>query len=63
MSNITYIPVPEHFKVKLDGKLVGVIKRSGDDRGYGWRYFPKGDRIGGQVFPTLAACKRSLEGF
>jgi len=62
MSNITYVPVPEQFKVKLDGKLVGVIKKSGDDRGYGWRYFPKGDKVGGEVFASVIACKRSIEG-
>lgn len=62
MSNITYIPVPEQFKVKLDGKLVGVIKKSGGDDGYGWRYFPKGSKVGGKPFTTLSDCKRSIEG-
>jgi len=62
MSKITYEAVPEHYKVFLDGKTVGTIKRVGDDRGYGWRYFAKGSKVPGEPFPTVALCKRSLEG-
>lgn len=27
----------------------------------GWQYFPKGSKTGGEVHPTLDACKQSLE--
>lgn len=60
MSNITFVPMPEQYKVKLDGKIVGVIKKSGDAKGYGWRYFPKGDKIGGEPFQYLHQCQKSL---
>lgn len=43
---------------------VGVIKRRDGIRPKGkagFQYVPKGQRIGGEVFPTLAACKLSLE--
>lgn len=42
--------------VLLDGKVVGKIKCS--PRGY--KYFPKGSRVGGEWFSTLIACKQSL---
>lgn len=43
---------------------VGVIKRRDGIRPNGkagFQYVPKGQRTGGEVFPTLAECKRSLE--
>jgi hypothetical protein len=42
--------------VKLDGKLVGEIRQEAD----GFRYFPKGQKTGGELFSTLPACKKSL---
>jgi hypothetical protein len=36
---------------------VGKIKKCAD----GWRYFAKGNNIPGEPFPTINACKRSLE--
>jgi len=43
--------------VRLEGKVVGDIRKVEG----GWQYKPKGARPGG-VFPTLEACKASLEG-
>lgn len=43
--------------VRLDGKVVGVIKNEKP----GWRYYPKGQKQGGDLFPTLSECQRSLE--
>ena len=43
---------------------VGVIKRRDGIRPKGkagFQYIPKGQRTGGDVFPTLAECKQSLE--
>lgn len=62
MSNITYSEQTT-VTVKLDGRVIGHIKsqlwQSG--RTFGYCYFPKGSKTGGDVFPTLAACKASLE--
>lgn len=57
---ITYTPekLPGIITVKLDGKVVGHI-RKGED---GFRYTPKGQRVGGEAFETLRDCKRSIEG-
>lgn len=44
-------------KVYLDGKRVGTIKRT--DEGY--TYYPKGQKTGGETFPTLSKCIKSLE--
>ena len=43
--------------VLLGGKRVGVIRKETD----GWRYWPKGSDTGGQLFPSIAAVKKSLE--
>jgi len=63
-SMITYKPQRQRseYAVQLGGKVVGRIKLAvaGDGRA-GWRYFPKGQKEGGEVFPTLEECKRSLE--
>jgi hypothetical protein len=62
-SSITYIPGRgrTQYAVRLLGKTVGNVKLAvaGDGRS-GWCYFPKGQREGGKVFPTLDECKRSL---
>ena len=44
-------------KVYLDGKIVGTIKKT--DEGY--TYYPKGKKNGGETFPTLDKCMKSLE--
>ena len=43
--------------VRLDGKKVGEIRHVDSQ----WKYFPKGDKVGGEPFPTLEACQRSLQ--
>lgn len=45
-------------KVRLGGKVVGFIKHLGE----GWQYFPINQTHGGEIYPTLPACKNSLEG-
>lgn len=50
---------PHELVVLLDGKRVGTIKRLGAAQ---YQYFPKGKRVGGDVFSTLADCQRSLAG-
>lgn len=45
--------------VRLEGKHVGYIRKIGS----GWQYFPLGKNEGGELFPTLDACKTSLEEF
>ncbi len=54
MSTITY---KSEICVALDGKHVGQIK---SEEG-GYRYFPLFSLKGGELFPTLEACKASLE--
>ena len=49
---------PTTIRVTLDGKRVGIIYQQFDSM---WQYFPKGSKDGGDKFPTLALCKRSLE--
>lgn len=65
---LTYV---SEFYVLLDGKRVGVIRELYDMSKpnhtgkpgpvIGYRYHPKGDKTGGDLFPTLAACQHSLE--
>ena len=43
--------------VYLGKKMVGTIRRGN----LGWCYYPKGWKVGGLPFATLAACKKSLE--
>lgn len=54
--------------VRLDGKIVGSImkvqrKPATPSSGYGdgWAYRPKGGLLG-EIFPTVAQVKKSLEG-
>lgn len=51
--NITF---DKDLKVKLDGKYVGDIKPVNG----GYQYFPKGRNIGGDVYPSIDLCKKSL---
>ena len=44
--------------VYLDNKHVGNIF---EIQGKGWQYFPKGQKEGGEIFASLALCKKSLE--
>lgn len=47
-----------YVEVRLDGKLVGRIKKDLDD-GL-WRYYPKGS-LPGEGFTNLNACQESLK--
>lgn len=61
MNKLSYIT--EH-RVLLDGRQIGTIKELYAEIGgnvTGYRYFPKGDPKGGDIYPTLAACKQSLK--
>lgn len=49
--------IREIVSVILDGKRVGVIRK---EQG-GWRYWPKDTDRGGELYPSLAAAKKSLE--
>jgi hypothetical protein len=44
--------------IYLNGQVVGSIR----EERHGWRYFPKGQTIGGDLFLLLSDCRRSLEG-
>lgn len=70
-NEITYI---SEFRVLINKRQIGTIKELYDNypeltlgrpgRIIGYRYFPKGDKstdAGGEIFPTLMACKNSLE--
>lgn len=39
-------------------KICGTIKNEGN----GWRYYPKGCKVGGDLFSSLKLCQKSLEG-
>lgn len=43
--------------VYLDGKKTGIIKSENG----GFRYYPLGQRIGGDWFSKISDCKKSLE--
>lgn len=52
-----YGPTKDITEVWLDRKLVGDIYH--DDGG--WRYYLRGSASGGELFPTIQLCKKSLE--
>ena len=47
-------------RVRLNGKAIGEIRLEASIESAGWRYFPKGQKTGGELFSSLSACKRSL---
>ena len=55
---IRYITGHNVVEVFLDNKFVGTIRYT---FGRLWQYTPKGQKEGGEEFPSLALCKRSLE--
>lgn len=59
---VEFIPVGNgKTTVKLDGRVIGEIRKvKGDPNGAACQYFPKGQKRGGEVFPTLSLCKYSL---
>ena len=54
---IEYVNTKFCITVKLDGKNVGIIVHKAE----GWQYIPNGQKTGGEFFPTLGLCKKSLE--
>jgi hypothetical protein len=58
MKMITYEKFLGGERVNLDGKVVGVIQTVPG----GFAYIPKGSKITGETFTTVAGVKRSLEG-
>lgn len=54
MEEITY---ETKTVVRLGGKIIGEIRRSPQ----GFYYKVKGNKAVGEIFPTLAQCKQSLE--
>ena len=57
---ITYENCMSGIAVRLEGKKVGEIKRAQEG---GFFYLPTGQKTGGDAFPTIEACKASLEEF
>ena len=67
MSKITYSEKPDgKIGVYIGLRRIGTIRQlAGAHVPHlvtgGWCYYPTGDRLGGEVFVSLAACKHSLE--
>lgn len=47
------------WTVYLDGYVVGEIRQVAG----GYQYFPKGQKTGGAVWPSITGCKRDIEGY
>ena len=64
---ITYkIKNEKSIKVYLDGLFTGTIRTIKTRSGKRYQYFPKGNKglnspLGGDIFPSLEECKKSLE--
>ena len=54
---ISYICGNTGVSVRIDGKVVGEIRRVEG----GFQYFPKGHSNGGEILPTVKAVKLTLE--
>ena len=52
----------EWIIVNIDGRKVGKIKIIEKKWRDLFQYFPNGCKVGGVIFDTLDACKKSLEG-
>ena len=50
-----------NVRVRFDGKIVGEIRKEKSRCFEGWRYYPKGEKNGGELFESLRACQKSLE--
>jgi hypothetical protein len=57
-KGVTYKDTPDRSRVFLDGRCVGHIKKAKQG---GWFYAPHGSSQTGDVKPTRADVKRSLE--
>jgi hypothetical protein len=54
----TYQDLPNgSINVRLEGRVVGTIKRNG----IFWCYYPKGSSVPGDSYGTIAGVKKSLE--
>lgn len=58
----------EVVKVYLDGKHIGEIREVENGtfsrfelQNFGFQYFPKGQKLGGEIFNTMNDCKASIE--
>jgi hypothetical protein len=51
-----HFPNNSDVDVLLEGRIVGRIRYTVQ----GWQYVPKGQQDGGEMFPTLYDCKKSL---
>ena len=47
---------PYPIKVRLDGKFIGTIQP--EDGGF--RYYPDGQKVGGDLYATVTLCQKSL---
>ena len=47
----------EPLKVRLDGRICGEIRKVDNS----FQYFPKGKKIGGDIFPTITQVQKSLK--
>lgn len=57
---ITFVDTANRIIVRLDGKTTGAIYNAPMKDQMGYQYVPMGTKDGGDVFPTLEACKKSL---
>ncbi len=65
MNKITYHAEDEtdtKVRVYSGGLRVGTIKQETEAGSVGYRYYPRGNKYGGDFYKSLTACKRSLEG-
>lgn len=56
-NRIAYEQLTNVVYVYLDGRRIGTIRKGSD----GYRYFPKGDTVGGDSYCTIGEVKKSLE--
>lgn len=54
---ISYVCGNSGVSVRIDGKVVGEIRKVEG----GYQYFPKGHSKGGEILPSMLAVKRTLE--
>ena len=58
---IKYKSIHGKIRVYLGNRRVGTIESDTQNEKLGVRYYPKNDNVGGEWFPTVSECKRSLE--
>ena len=57
MVDVIYIGYND-YRVLNNGKRIGGIRKTH----LGWRFFPKGERLGGLPFQTKQECEDNLRG-